>query len=102
MPRPSSTVSMPTRKIPAPALHRGSTTVTMGSRSSRSKSASPIFRAADDPLDALATEVLATNARFQKPTYAQCSPQGKPIGGVEVFGSRRAPARRAAFRQPPR
>ena len=55
--------------------------------------------AADDPLAALEAELTAKEASKAASTI---NSHGKPLGGVPVFGGRRAPARRAAFRTPPR
>ncbi len=61
---PATTVAMPTRKTPTPAL--------MPSADSAAAKA------------------------------ARLTGHGKPLGGLPVFGDRRAPARRADFRTPPR
>ncbi|MBJ7470681.1 MAG: hypothetical protein JHD16_05240 [Solirubrobacteraceae bacterium] len=54
--------------------------------------------AADDPLAALEAELTAKETT----KAASINSHGKPLGGIPVFGGRRAPARRAAFRTPPR
>ena len=50
--------------------------------------------AIDDPLLALQVELTGKPAKLTS--------RGKPVGGIGVFGERRAPARRAAYRTPPR
>ncbi len=55
--------------------------------------------AADDPLLALQVEI---GGKLGGVPSSSLTPHGKPVGGVSVFGARRAPARRAAYRTPPR
>lgn len=56
--------------------------------------------AADDPLDALAAQLTGKSSAAAK--ASNLTAHGKPVGSIGVFGERRAPARRAAFRTPPR
>lgn len=97
MPRPSATSTTPTR-TPAPAARRAST----GYLTTKPKTTGRFVAMADDPLDALAADVLVTNAKLGQFKSTAYTAQGKPVGGIGIFGARRAPARRAAFRQPPR
>lgn len=97
----TTATSTPTRKLPAPAARRTYAGGAAGSpalaapRMRRSSSSSALL----DPLVALEAEITAKLADFKAPTLTA---HGKPLGGVAVFGGRRAPARRAAFRTPPR
>lgn len=84
----SSPTLMPTRRTPAP----------LGSSSGKQRAKQSFVPAADDPLDALAMQISGKIGRVSSTLTAH----GKPSGGLPVFGERRAPARRAAFRTPPR
>lgn len=87
---PSSTVAMPVRKTPASAKRTYSSGA-ISVASPKARAPRTFTPAIDDPLLALQTEVIST-----------LNGHGKPVGGLSVFGERRAPARRAAFRTPPR
>lgn len=80
---------MPTRRMPSPAGH---------SLPGKPRKVGSFVPAGDDPLDLLAVEISGKIAG-SKPSLTA---HGKPTGGLPVFGERRAPARRAAYRTPPR
>lgn len=96
----ASTTATPTRKLPAPSARRTYPDSAVGylpsaPKTRRSSSSAGLL----DPLVALEAEITSTLAGL---TPSTLTGHGKPLGGVAVFGGRRAPARRAAFRTPPR